>query len=254
MRLLAAGVRAIGLSTVACLVAGVVVLGFGGRVAMRIIGALTDAPVGSLFTVNDRPLGIITFEGTLEIVTTAAGFGALLAAPLYAGLRPLTLRFGRWSGVAFGLALLALTGATVMSPDNPDFRRFGITPLNVTLFAALFLAFGAAVPPAYGWMERRQRGSLDGGTSIWLWLMALAALLVQAGAWYYVLVTLAGWEHAAPSDRNVALGVGAGLLASAATLLWASRRWRRFAVWAVAALVLAGGVRTALEVAKIFST
>jgi hypothetical protein len=41
--------------------------------------------------------------------------------------------------------LLATFGFIVIEPTNFDFRRFGFPPLNVAMFAALFLAFGVVI-------------------------------------------------------------------------------------------------------------
>src|SRR5439155_1012187 len=84
---------------------------------------------------------------------------ALSAANLFVAIRPWLLPFGRWSGIVFGIYVLALAGPIVLDPFNIDFIRFGPTELTVAMFCALFIAVGIALVPATNFtLTRLARG------------------------------------------------------------------------------------------------
>lgn len=91
-------------------------------------------------------VGALTLEGTLNIALQSAAAG-VVGGVMYALARPWLTRFGRWRGIAFGFALLLAFGALLFDaePDRREFRHYGTPELNVVLFAALFLIFGALV-------------------------------------------------------------------------------------------------------------
>ena len=252
-----AALRALGVSALAGLIAGVLVVGLGGRIAMRVAGALTNSPPGSLTTSNGNALGAITLEGTLAIIVFVGIPSGILGGVLYAAMRPTLARFGGWAGALFGVAALALVGSTVIDPQNIDFRVFGKTPLNVAMFAALFVLFGLAIVPLYGWVEHRSRGATSMGEvqlgSIASSFAALAALAGLAVAVYAVISTLASFDRATAADQTVAIAVGLSVLVVAASLLRASRRSARFADLAIAALLLIGAIRTASDLATLLA-
>lgn len=71
------------------------------------------------------------------------GVGGLL----YVAVRPWLPRAGCACGSAFGALLLATCGVAVIEGEDFDFHRFGIAPVNIALFAALFVLFGLLVAP-----------------------------------------------------------------------------------------------------------
>lgn len=165
-----------GVAALAGCIAGIVVGGFGSRLAMRIAGAMSDPTlVGAARTNNGNIVGDVTFGGTLALVIAGLVSG-LAAGLIFALVRPWLLPLGRWAGLAFGLALLAALGEIVLEPFNIDFRKFGAPALNVTLFALLFPLFGVALGFAVMRIDRLTRGAPR--RSSWRVLTMLALLPV----------------------------------------------------------------------------
>ena len=149
--------RHVGAAAVSGVIAGVLVAGLAGRIAMRVAGFASRPELIGTLTSNGNRVGDITFQGTLALalfVGLAAGVGG---GVLYASAEP-WLRSRRWKGPIFGTGLLAALGFTVLDAANIDFKRFGVPALNVVLFAALFLVFGLGV----AWSFDRIRRAIDG--------------------------------------------------------------------------------------------
>jgi len=151
----AAVLRAAAVGSISGLIAGVIAGGIGGRVAMRIV-ALTagSADQGALTDAGER-VGIISTEGTLGLIIFTGVFAGLFGGMVYAVMRPWIAAAGPWKGLAFGIILLATLGWSVIERDNFDFHRFGYAPLNIAMFAALFLLFGLLVAPLYDFFDER---------------------------------------------------------------------------------------------------
>ena len=168
--------RHLGAASLAGIIAGVLVGGLLGRIVMRVAGATSRPELAGSLTSNGNRLGDITFTGTLALILFVGVIAGIGGGVLFASAEP-WLRPRRWKGLTFGAALLVALGFSVIDPANIDFERFGITPLNVVLFAALFIAFGLAI----AWLFDRIRRAIDGpgpfatALTIICWLSALAA-------------------------------------------------------------------------------
>ena len=171
-------VRALGVAAVAGVGAGIIVGGLGGRLIMKLIALAAEPGATGRVTANGNTVGDLTVEGTLAIVVFSGVFSGLIGGLLYLALRPWLQPLGRWRGLAFGVAVLALMGHSVLEPDNFDFRAFGSTALNVGLFAALFLVFGLVMAPAFDRFAGAARGSR--AASAVAWLGVVPAILVIA--------------------------------------------------------------------------
>jgi hypothetical protein len=173
-----------GVPAAAGILAGLLVPGLGGRIAMRIAGAMSDPSlVGAARTENGNIVGDITAGGTTFLLVSGA-FEGLAAGLLYAAVRPWLLPFGRWAGPAYGMAILAAAGAVVLDPGNVDFRKFGSAPVNLLTFALLFPLYGLALDRAVVVLEERIRGrSLRSpwGALVAIGLLAVAALVFFVG-------------------------------------------------------------------------
>ena len=149
-------IRSIGIGALAGLAAGLVVGGLGGRIAMRISGAMTDPGLASFArTENGNAIGEITLGGTFAMFVFGAMVPSLAAGVLYGALRPWLAPLGAWRGPALGLALLALGGSLILEPTNFDFQRFGSPQVNVLTFATLIVLLGVAVAWTAEMLERR---------------------------------------------------------------------------------------------------
>jgi hypothetical protein len=134
------GVLRLASSIAGGLIAGIAVGGIGGRGVMRLSAIVADDSRIGMLTENGNRVGEITGEGTLALLlfvglSTGLAMGVFLFSlriVLPARLLPLTV----------SLVVLALGGATVIDPGNPDFTIVGNRALNVAMFGALFPLFG----------------------------------------------------------------------------------------------------------------
>ncbi|HEY8806058.1 MAG TPA: hypothetical protein VIN70_00550 [Candidatus Limnocylindria bacterium] len=183
---LTAVARHVGTATLAGVVAGIVVGGLLGRVVMR-VAAFTAGPglVGA-FTANGNRVGEITLAGTAAIVVFVGLSAGLVGGVLYAVIEPWLRRFRPWHGLAYGAGLLVAFGFTVLDPANLDFRRFGSAPLNVAMFAGLFLGFGVVI----AWLFDRLRALIARSGTLARGVEALALLALIPGAIATILILL----------------------------------------------------------------
>ena len=156
-------VRHVAVAGIAGLATGIAVGGVGGRIFMRIAGAVARDTSQGARTEAGFTVGEVTFVGTVGLVLVIGVFTGLVGAALYVIFRPWLSWAGRWRGVAFGVVLFAVGSATsdVMNPDNPDFFILGNSTLLVVLIVVLFLAFGVVLDAGFGFLDVRLPG--EGG-------------------------------------------------------------------------------------------
>lgn len=234
--------RHLGAASLAGIVAGFLVAGVLGRIAMRVAGFMARPDLVGVATANGNRVGEITFGGTLAIALFVGIPAGIVGAALFASAEPWLRRFRPWHGVAFGLIILLAAGFVFIDPGNFDFQRFGSAPVNVVTFAALFVAFGGAI----AWLFDRVRpaiGGTDGNTSaleVVAWLAAIAVAVLSV-----LLLTSTGGL-----DDPVLL-----LSFAAVTLVPAIVRWRGLpAAIAYAAFALpcaVGAVRTLTGISRM---
>lgn len=244
MRGLGALGRHVGLATLAGLIAGVVVGGLLGRVVMRVSGFMAGPGLVGVRTSNGNRVGDITVEGTIALILFTGVAAGVLGGILYAGSEPWLRRSRPWNGLVFGIGLFAAVGFTTVDPSNVDFARFGSTPVNVAMFAALFVLFGIAI----AWLLERLRTIAAGpGTPARVvqglgWLVLLpAALLVLA-----VFASLGAGADPLPA-----------VVIAAALAIAAVAQWRRFpplvGYAALAVPLVTGSVRLAGGLADLLA-
>lgn len=234
-------VRHVGTASLAGILSGMVVGGLLGRVAMRVAGLTSRPELIGVETANGNRVGDITIGGTLALVLFVGVSAGIGGGILYAAAEP-WLRSRARRGLLFGAGLFAALGFTVISPGNFDFQRFGLAPLNVLLFAALFLAFGALEVFLFDRIRRAivRAGVWATGLEIAVWLAAaLACALVP-----FVFLSPGGLDDPVPA-----------LLFFTAALVPPLVRWRglpRSLGYAAFGLpVLVGALRTLTGVADI---
>ena len=126
---------------VAAIATGLLVIGPGGRLAMRLLAVTAGDAAQGRVTEAEETVGRITVDGTIGLVLFVGLFGGLLVAIVAGALRP-WLPAGRLSALCVGAALL-LTGATrndPLRPENPDFVIVGPSWLAIAVFVALIIA------------------------------------------------------------------------------------------------------------------
>jgi hypothetical protein len=161
-------VRHIAVGGIAGLVVGVVVGGGGGRLFMRIAGAVARDTAQGATTEAGFRVGEVTFGGTVALILFIGVLVGVIGAALYLIFRPWLSWAGRWRGVAFGVLLFAATSATsdVMNPDNPDFFILDNSLLLVVLIVALFVVFGVALDAVFGFIDARLPGEEEGWRAV----------------------------------------------------------------------------------------
>jgi len=138
------GARRLGTALLAGAVVGLVILGVGGRIAMRVIAIVAGQAPG--FSVG----------GTLAVVLLGGMWGAP-GGPIVLALRRVIPRSAVLRGVVlgamgFGVAMLTVGRALSGPVTGP-----GVWPIAVALCAALFLAYGIVVDLVVG--KTREAGS-----------------------------------------------------------------------------------------------
>ena len=224
--------RHVGFATLAGMIAGAIVGGVGGRIAMRVTGFVAGPSVAGVTTTNGNRVGEITLGGTIGVLLVGVALG-VLGGLVYAVVEPWLRRLRPWQGVVFGVFLLVAAGISVLDPVNSDFSRFGSAPLNVAMFGALFLLFGILIawvfdrlPAIAAQSATRARFVVGLG---WLALLLAASVL---------LLSASGLGTSADAVPTL---VTVGSLSVAALAFW--RRLAALGYAALGVLLLTGAVR-----------
>jgi len=147
--------RGVLLGLAAGIITGIIVGGFGSRIAMRISAVLGGQEIAGLITENGNVVGDITVDGIVELLLFAGVFPGIAAGWLYVLVRRWLPGPRWWNGLLFGMLLLMTTGRAIINDDNADFTKLGPAAVNVTMFAILFVLFGLLVAPITGALDRR---------------------------------------------------------------------------------------------------
>ena len=176
--------RHVAIAGMAGVVAGVLVGGLGGRLFMRIAGAMASESAQGATTEAGFQVGEITVEGTLGLVIFIGVLAGLIGAVLYVVFQPWLYRAGRFRGIAFGVVLFAVVSATssVLDPDNIDFAILGNSLFLVLLIFALFLGFGLMIDWVYDGLAGRMPSGDDSHrlASVLFGALALFGLVIAS--------------------------------------------------------------------------
>jgi MFS family permease len=138
------------------LIAGVLVGGIGGRLFMRIAGAIASDIAQGRTTEAGFTVGEVTFGGSIGLIIFLGIFSGLFGAVFYVALFPWLSWAGRWRGLAFGVTMFAAVSATsdLMNPDNIDFFILKNEPILVGLMIILVVGFGLVLDASYSVIDR----------------------------------------------------------------------------------------------------
>lgn len=148
--------RSLDAIVIAGLTAGILVLGLGGRLVMRILGATSGDDAQGKLTDAEERVGEVTFDGTLGFIVFVGVFGGLVCAFGYLLVRSWLPSTAWQAGLVVGLVALGTIGvADPLSPDNSDFTildplwlAVGLLAGTALLFGVTFTAIVARVEPA----------------------------------------------------------------------------------------------------------
>ena len=124
-------------------IAGITVIGAGGRLAMRLLAVTAGDNAQGQITEAEEVVGRITVDGTIGFIVFNGVIGGVAATALYLVVRRFLPR--SWlGGATFGLCLLIVLGTTIdpLRAENPDFDLVGPGWLAILVFSAWAIAFG----------------------------------------------------------------------------------------------------------------
>jgi hypothetical protein len=200
-------------------VAGALVGGVGGRLAMLLLRLTSESSLIGMTTDDGFRTGSFTAETFFLLTVTAIG-GAVLGVAYVAARR--WLPRSRRPAVA-AVVLGAIGGAAIIDPEGLDFTVLDPLWLAVTMFIALPAAFGAAL--ARG-VERLLPWASDRGPSTFALLVPLLPIVLPVMAVLVGLVALAWaalrrwpaagrvWWSAPVTVAGRAVGIGATVFAA----------------------------------------
>ncbi len=180
------GLTRLGVGSGVGFVAGALIGGVGGRLAMLLLRVTSDSSVIGLQTDDDFRIGSFTSDTIFLIVLTAIAGAALGAA--YVAVRRWLPRNHR--PVVAAVVLGAVGGAAIIDPVGVDFTVLDPLWLAVALFVALPAAFGAAL--ARG-VERLIPWASDRQPPVLVPLVALLPIAVFVPAAAIVALGTLGW-------------------------------------------------------------
>jgi hypothetical protein len=125
---------------------GLLVIGAGGRLAMRLLAATSGDDAQGRITEADEIVGEITLGGTLGFFIFIGLFGGALTGLLYIAIFR-WLPGGPARGLSYGAVLLVVLATRIepLRTSNEDFDLVGPAWVSLAVFGALALAQGAAV-------------------------------------------------------------------------------------------------------------
>ena len=132
---------------------GVLVLGLGGRIAMRVAALLHPEAVG-FTTQNGNAVGDITVAGTIAIVLFGGLLFGLIASVVWVAVGPWLPGRGWARGLVVAPVAVALSGVFLVERDNFDFGILGYDPLVIATLIGLIAAFGLVYPVVDEWLDR----------------------------------------------------------------------------------------------------
>lgn len=160
------------------LVAGVLVIGLGGRLMMRVLAATSSPQAQGTITDMEAVVGRATLAGSVGFVVFVGVGAGMIGWLLRLVLRrwlPARSAVAGLVGAGIGAGLLARS-SSLLEPDSIDFVILSPDWLAVTLILGLIITFGMVLGvltdlSAERWPAPTSRAG-------WLWLAPLATVIV----------------------------------------------------------------------------
>lgn len=173
--------------TAAGALAGLLVGGVGGRLAMLLLAVLNDRATG-LVSDDGFEIGRFTLAGTLNLLAVGAGLG-VLGAGIYALLRGLRLGPRWFQVVSLSVGPGVVVGAMLVHVEGVDFTFLRPLWLAVSLFVLIPGLYGAALTLLAerwvrddGWFARGHAAAVAPVLLLWAPLFPFLAGLVAGWA------------------------------------------------------------------------
>ena len=213
---LADATRSLGAVVSAGVLAGVLVLGLGGRLVMRLLAATSGAAVQGRLTEAGEQVGEITVGGTIGFLVFVGVLGGLVSALGYLVVRRWLPGTAGPAGLVAGVILVGTLGVLdPFSPDNVDFAILRPRWLAIVAVVATGLLFAVTLTAT---AARLDRSTVQDRWSRWLPCAGLVVLvpppLALFGAIYIAgrvvaagRVRCACWNghcHGCPATRSSA--------------------------------------------------
>ena len=125
--------RSVAVAALSGFAAGAIAAGLGFRIAMRISAVAAGPDFQGALTEAEARVGGITVDGTFFLIFFGGCIGVFGGLAFFA-LRPWLADAERWTGLLFGVLLLAMFGWAIIEGDNRDFGLFGSRALNISMF------------------------------------------------------------------------------------------------------------------------
>ena len=228
------------------LTAGVLVGGVGGRLFMRIAGAVAGERGAGMQTEAGFTVGEITLAGTIFLILFIGIFTGVIGTAVYLAFRPWLAWAGRWRGLAFGVVLFSLGSATsdMMNTDNVDFLILRNSELLVALIFGLFLAFGVVIDSVFSYLNARMPGKEHHSKSLAAVYGALSVfgLLIFAAPGSALL---SGGDPLCDCDPPVRATISFAVVLVATLVFWLASIVKRPTSWVLKAAAVVGYLGTA---------
>jgi len=131
-------------TALAGIVTGILVLGVGGRVVMRLAAVIDPGSVGR-FTENGNVIGTISADGSLAVILFGGLIGGVFGSIVWIAVSPWLPGHGLRRAVLAIPLTIALSGFLLVDSGNVDFRILDGDALVIALLLGLLGAFGFAL-------------------------------------------------------------------------------------------------------------
>lgn len=152
---------------------GVVVAGFGSRLAMFLLRVTSPGAVVGIQSDDDFTIGRVTIGGTYNLLMLGAMVG-VVGAGAYHLVRSWLIGPMWFRRLTTGLASGAVVGSILVHADGIDFRFLKPTWFAIGLFVALPAVFGTFIGPVVDRVARADSWTRSGR---WLWGLPIGLLL-----------------------------------------------------------------------------
>jgi hypothetical protein len=218
------------------IVSGIVMIGAGGRLAMRLLAATAGEAAQGRITEAEEIVGRITVDGTLGFVIFIGILGGIATGALFVLIHR-WLPAGTWRGLIFGALLLVVAGSRIdpLRTENPDFDIVGPGWLAVLIFVALGFGHGLLLAALADRYSRR---------------LPLLSLRVKALAAHApLLILIPGVALLVPVAAGALFAIAGQSVGAMRSLTPKVLVWGRVLIAVVALVALPGFVSAAVDIA-----